>query len=469
MRLSLLPILAALVLAAPPAHLAAADRAPKASTGRGAEAEARQTLIALLHGAIAELFGPSARIEHGKPTLRQEGDAMAFRIPKVQLHLDESGPLELAQLDGTLRRQGGQERLSAVLPPEMLQRGADGKVAMRMQNRRGELEALRDPADGALHRVALSASGVTMRQQDGVATLDGLVVDLQNAPDGTGRWNLHFDMRADGLSVTEAERPLRLGRMNWRVELTGLDRARFDALRAAPAGEDEETEVDLLGLLNGATLAFSVAGVEAPNDPDTPRLAALDTEIRLQGLDGDAARLDIALLHALAAGAPAGGLPYPVASELRLELSNLPAARLGAAALGQAATALDPIWMLAELVDAGTVLRIRSGRVVLSDSEQVRLDGEFRPTADAAFGVQGHVNAYLVGLPALKARHRAAEVAGDRDALALLAYVPVAERVGEAQTDGSVALRFEMTADGRFLLNGQDALPLLLQPPEQAR
>ena len=202
------------------------------------------------------------------------------------------------------------------------------------------------------------------------------------------------------------------------------------------------------------------------------RLGAADYRLGFSGLDRQLASIDMAYQHGGLVGSPPD-IPEltPRDARIRITLDRLPIETLlqvGVVAVmeymffGEVGAKSDVLNQLrVALSDAHSELRIDDGHFE-APKLLVTVAGILAADAQALWGLAGEVGVTIVGLDALIRAYEeknSARGGGSRPR----SFGALLRSLGQPSADGKAFVyKFEVTREGRVLVNGQDGMPLVV-------
>jgi hypothetical protein len=267
-----------------------------------------------------------------------------------------------------------------------------------------------------------------------------------------------------------------LGKFSFRTIVDRLDMVRYAALsRAVATGRQtpKQTIGALEQLLAGIAVEFTLEdlAIERP-EAEPIRLQSATYRLGLNGLDQKFASLDMSYGHGGLEGAPPD-VPElaPREARIRLVFDRLPIATLletGVAAaleymfFGQVGAQGDVLNQLRlALSSARTEFRIEDG-LFQAPKLAIGIAGVLRADARAAWGLAGDVGVSIFGLDTLIEAYRAN--APKRPKGAPPSVLPtLLKQLGQVSEDGrTYVYNFSVTREGQVLVNGENAMPLIM-------
>ncbi|MDP6706866.1 MAG: hypothetical protein QF893_11030 [Alphaproteobacteria bacterium] len=290
------------------------------------------------------------------------------------------------------------------------------------------------------------------------------------------RWSGPVVFDVQGVEVMNGnEERFSLGKFGFRTIVDRLDMVRYAAIsRAVAQGQQtpEQTIQALEQLLSGIAVEFNLEDLAVERPSQEPiRLASANYRLGLDGLDQALASLNMSYDHGGLKGTPPE-VPElaPREAKIRFAFVRLPIATLlqsGVAAVleymffgevGSQGDVLNQLRMA--LSEARTELRIEDGRFEAPTLE-IGLGGVLSADAQAVWGLAGDVGLTILGLDTLidaylKNGPRRPQGAPPSSLPALLKHF------GKISGDGRTYIyNFQVTREGKVLVNGQDAMPLV--------
>ena len=303
------------------------------------------------------------------------------------------------------------------------------------------------------------------------------IVLSSDLADNGGRWSgpITFSMRDVDVAESKQAR-IKLGEISFRTIVDGLDMERYASLsRAVNQGQQtpDQTMTALRQLLAGIAIEFRIADLTVgKRDGAMMRLGAADYRLGFSGLDRQLASINMAYQHGGLVGSPPD-IPEltPRDARIRITLDRLPIETLlqvGVVAVmeymffGEVGAKSDVLNQLrVALTDAHSELRIDDGHFE-APKLLVTVAGILAADAQALWGLAGEVGVTIVGLDALIRAYEeknSARGGGGRPR----SFGVLLRSLGQPSADGKAFVyKFEVTREGRVLVNGQDGMPLVV-------
>lgn len=290
------------------------------------------------------------------------------------------------------------------------------------------------------------------------------------------RWSGPVVFDVQGVEVMNGnEERFSLGKFGFRTIVDRLDMVRYAAIsRAVAQGQQtpEQTIQELEQLLSGIAVEFNLEDLAVDRPRQEPiRLASANYRLGLDGLDQALASLNMSYDHGGLKGTPPE-VPElaPREANIRFAFVRLPLATLlqsGVAAvleymfLGEVGSQGDVFNQLRmALSEARTELRIEDGRFEAPTLE-IGLGGVLSADAQAVWGLAGEVGLSILGLDTLIEAYL--QNSPPRPKGAPPPTLPaMLKHFGKLSADGRTHIyNFQVTREGKVLVNGQDAMPLV--------
>jgi len=459
---------------APAAAPRAPSRPPRALTEKE---QIEQVVQSVLHQANLQLR--AGRLDYS--TVEVDEVADGFQVVVRDLMLSESlqERLEIGDVTAHVARDGDRYyKIDFQLPPTLrgFEAGASGPTQISIPRQSNLLVWDRD-----LELVIdcdLLWEGLTVVSPDNVelAHVRKLAV-VSDLVDKEGLWSGPVSFRMEGIGFQEAgQGSIKLGAIGFRTLVENLDMVRYSELsRAVTVGGQtpEQTLGQLRSLFTGVALEFEMSGLRvAVADGPNAALDKATYRIGIGGFDKPLSTIDMGYSHAGLGGQPPE-VPELAPRDARIHFvfERLPMQMLlqtGLAAVmeymffgevGQQGDVMNQLRL--GLADAGTRFHILDGRF---DAPKLLLTiaGVLSADAQALWGVSGSVNVTVRGVDNLAALIQP-QGAPPPAQPARPSPLEMLRSMGKLDADGQTYIYdFELNRQGQFLVNGQDATPLVM-------
>jgi hypothetical protein len=301
--------------------------------------------------------------------------------------------------------------------------------------------------------------------------LDRIAVRSDLAREPSGGWSWPGELRIEKLAIEDpGGASVEIGSVAISISAAGRN---AEGLAAMVRMQQQESSLEALTNLRGLLSSFNVGAVVEGlrvQGPDGPvHLGEVGVQIALTKLDEPASDLQVGYRHA---GLSARATPEfeafaPVEAQLKLTLARAPMEALLQAGLaggleymltGQVDSAPAIIDSLRKaLPEAGTELRVDDGLFRTARS-RITAAGAFFADAAAPLGVTGALGVTISGMDALLANATGPD--GGAVAKSLAALQRIADRTADSR---ALLYRFELSRDGRALVNGRPLAELLAE------
>jgi hypothetical protein len=468
----------------PPPQQAAPAPAPRPRTQPPPRQLSEKEQIELVAHSLVQQVNLQLRVgqlEYEDIAVNEVSDGFEVAVRKLALHGEPGERLDIGDVTAHIARDGKRYyRIEFRLPDriEAHEPGADTPAHISIGKQSNTLLWDRDlelvvDFDVRWSNLQLDAPDGTRAAL--VADVS-MISDLASSPDGL--WSGPVTLRLAEVSLNEPDRgELRLGEVSFRTLVDRLDMARYAQLsRAVSAGQGqtpEQTLGQVRGLIAGFAVEVTLADLKMRmNGGPKLELAKATYRFGLGGFDKPLATIDMGFSHAGLNGAPPE-VPELAPRDARIHfvLERLPVETLlqtGLAAgleyllFGQVAQQGDVLNQLRlSLSNAGTQFVVSNGRFE-GPKLLLTVAGALAADAQALFGLSGGIDVNVQGIDNLIAALPPAGAPRPTNA----GPPPLADllrSLGQPSADGKTySYRFEINRQGQFLVNGQDATPLML-------
>ena len=466
-------------LGPPPSAKPSPRPKPKVATPPRPKAMSERDHIELLVREMlrqADLHLRAGVLEHGDVDVADEGGGYRAEIESLSFTDGRGSRIDIGDVVLHFARQGDRYyRITPRIPKSLkfYEQGGSPPSQIRIGSQRGEFVWDRDLEI----MVDMDMTYGDMRIVDEKGREKARFGEMSMTSDLVekgGRWSGPMALRIRDVEASEKNAgSFRLGELAFVVRVENLDMVRYARLSRGLASGETTPDRLLQGfgqLLSGFSVAFSFDDLVAgPTGQPPARLQRLEYGLSLSGIDRPLASLAMRYGHrGLAGQAPVVPLQVPREAGLALTLDRLPietVVKAGVAALleywffGEVASGSAVYNELrAALTEARTELRIEDGALAAPDY-LIGLAGNFAADAQAILGISGQARLTVAGLNGILAQFRAGRPAPKRPEMSL---ENVLRQMGRRSADGQTyAYDISVDRQGKFLINGQSAAPLM--------